>query len=282
MRYDLHVHSIFSDGSCSPQNLIKQAVGLGLAGIALTDHDTLDGLEAACQYINNHPIPLEFIPGIELNTEPVEGDNEVHILGYYIDHNHAEFKARLLEIREQRKLRAKKMVEKLDELGCKISYEKVISIAGSDLIARPHIAWAMVEAGYVENAQKAFDEYLDRGKPAYVSRYKFLPQEAIGLIKASGGIAVLAHPGLIHDQTLVQNLIDGGVDGLEVYYPQHSEQQIKAYLQLAQENKLLITGGSDYHGPDSNKSHAKLGAAGIDSGLMAKLKAFKHTKDKIY
>lgn len=281
MRYDLHVHSTFSDGSCSPQNLIKQAVDLGLAGISLTDHDTLDGLEVACQYINNHPISLEFIPGIELNTEPVEGDNEVHILGYYIDHNHAEFKARLLEIREHRKLRAQKMVEKLAELGCKISYEKVVSIAGSDLIARPHIAWAMVEAGYVENAQKAFDEYLERGKPAYVSRYKFLPQEAIGLIKASGGIAVLAHPGLIHDQTLVQNLIDGGVDGLEVYYPQHSEQQIKAYLQLAQENKLLITGGSDYHSPDSNKSHAKLGAAGIDSTLMAKLKAFKQAKDKI-
>lgn len=282
MRYDLHVHSNFSDGTCNPQSLIEQAVILGMAGIALTDHDTLDGLEVAFKYINTHLIPLEFIPGIELNTEPVEGDNEVHILGYYIDHNHAEFKNRLLEIREQRKIRAQKMVQKLDELGCKISYEKVAGIAGSDLIARPHIAMAMVEAGYADNTDQAFDDYLDRGKPAYVRRYKFLPQEAIRLIKASGGIAVLAHPGLIHDQTLVQNLIDAGIDGLEVYYPQHSEQQIKAYLQLARDNNLLITGGSDYHGPDRSESRAKLGAAGIDSELMAELKAFKNAKGKIY
>lgn len=280
MRYDLHVHSNYSDGTCSPQALIEHARKLGLAGIAITDHDTLDGLAAARHYVDANAIPLEFIPGIELNTEA--GASEVHILGYFIDYNHAEFKARLMEIRGQRQLRAQKIIHKLDELGLKISYEKVVSMAGSDLIGRPHVAMAMVEAGFAENIGQAFTDYLAKGKPAYVSRYKFLPQEAIGLIKAAGGIAVLAHPGLIEDQTQVQNIVEAGIDGLEVYYPQHSEQQIKNYLLLAREKDLLITGGSDYHGPGSSENRSQLGAAWVDSELMAKLKSYKSEKYNNY
>ena len=274
--YDLHVHSTFSDGTCSPQLLIEMALRHGLNGIAITDHDTLDGLQEASQFINDNSIELEFIPGIELNTESGVSDNEVHILGYFIDYNCMRFKTRLLEIREQRQNRARKMVDKLNRLGCKISYETVVNIAGSDLIARPHIARAMVEAGYAADTDQAFNNYLEYGKPAYVKRYKFPSLEAIELIKESGGIAVLAHPGLIKNQTIVTNLIDRGIDGLEVYYPQHSNQQIKNYLQLAQGNNLLITGGSDYHGPGSSEKRAKLGAAGIDSDLMTILKAYKN------
>ncbi len=167
------------------------------------------------------------------------------------------------------------MVDKLCELGMKIEYDDVISLAGSDLIARPHIAMAMIKAGYIENIKEAFDKFIGKGKSAYVSRYKFTPNEAIKLIKSTGGIPVLAHPGLIADQSLIPSIIAMGVTGLEVYYPEHNEEQVELFLSLARDNQLLITGGSDFHGLNSNESRAQLGAAGINSELMSKIKTFK-------
>jgi hypothetical protein len=270
--YDLHVHSTFSDGTLSPQLLIEKAINIGLTGISLTDHDTFDGLQETVTYIEKNSLKIDFVPGIELNTEPEEEGNEVHILGYYIGYNDAGFRDRLLEIRDQRKNRAMRMVAKLNDLGFKIDFEKVVSLAGSDLIGRPHVAKAMVEAGYAENIDQVFDKYIEYGRPAYVRRYKFSPREAISLIKSSGGIAVLAHPGLIKNQALVGKYLNEGIDGLEVYYPQHSLQQTENYLKLAREKKLLVTGGSDYHGPGSSESRSQLGASGIDSELMSALK----------
>ncbi len=271
MLFDLHVHSTASDGTLSPEELINEAVSMGLLGIAITDHDTTDGLQIAEKYLSTHGIALDFIPGIEMNTEL--GEYEVHILGYYIDYNNHRLQERLSEIRGQRQQRAKSMVDKLCELGLKIDYEDVISLAGSDLIARPHVAMAMVKAGYVENIKEAFNKYIGKGKPAYVNRYKFTPDEAIELIEQAGGIAVLAHPGLITDQSLMPNILDMGIVGLEVYYPEHNEEQIEAFLNLARDNRLLITGGSDFHGLNSSESRAQLGATGINSVHMSKMKA---------
>lgn len=274
--YDLHVHSTFSDGTLSPQILIEKAIALGLQGISITDHDTLDGLEPTIAYIKSQVCKIDYVPGIELNTQPEEEGNEVHILGYYIAHNHPGFGDRLLEIRMQRRNRALQIVEKINKLGLRLAFEKVVALAGSDLIGRPHIAMAMVEAGYAENIRQVFDQYIGYGRPAYVKRYKFSPWEAVELIKSSGGIAVLAHPGLIKNQLLIGSLIKAGIEGLEVYYPQHNEQQTADYLRLAEENKLLVSGGSDYHGPGSGESRAQLGASGIDQETMAKLKAYKN------
>lgn len=270
MLYDLHVHSTASDGTLSPEELINEAVSIGLLGIAITDHDTTDGLQIADNYLHTHGIALDFIPGIELNTEL--GENEVHILGYYIDCNNSHLQERLLEIRGQRQQRAKSMVNKLCELGLKINYEDVINLAGTDLIARPHVAMAMVEAGYVENIKEAFTKYIGKGKSAYVNRYKFTPNEAINLIEQAGGIAVLAHPGLIADQRVIPSIIEMGIMGLEVYYPEHNEEQIEAFLNMAQDNCLIITGGSDFHGLNNSGNRSQLGAAGINSVLMSKIK----------
>jgi predicted metal-dependent phosphoesterase TrpH len=274
--YDLHVHSTFSDGTLSPPLLINKALGQGLSGISITDHDTLEGLQETMVYIESNALNIDYIPGVELNTEPEEEGNEIHILGYYIAFDNSSFKERLKEIRDQRKNRAIQIVAKLNHLGCKISFEKVSSLAGSDLIGRPHIAMAMMEAGYATSIEQVFEQYIGYGRPAYVRRYKFPPAEAIELIKSSGGIAVLAHPGLIKNQTLIGKLIDAGIEGLEAYYPQHTRQQTADYVKLAAEKKLLVTGGSDYHGPGSSESRAQLGAAGIDSILMGRIRSYKY------
>lgn len=274
--YDLHIHSTFSDGTLNPQLLIEKAINIGLTGIAITDHDSFDGLQGTIDYIKNNSLKIDFVPGIELNTEPEEEGNEVHVLGYYIGYNDAGFRDRLLEIRDQRRNRAIQMVAKLNDLGFKINFENVVSLAGSDLIGRPHVAKAMVEAGYAENIDQVFEKYIEYGRPAYVRRYKFSPREAISLIKSSGGIAVLAHPGLIKSQSLISKYLNEGIDGLEVYYPQHTFRQTENYLELARENKLLITGGSDYHGPGSSESRAQLGASGIDSEMMLAIKSRKN------
>ncbi len=275
MLYDMHVHSTASDGTLSPEEIINEAVDIGLLGIALTDHDTLDGLPNAQQYVVEQQLSIDFIPGIELNTEI--DDYEVHILGYYVDAYNSPMNGRLMEIRGQRQERAQKMLDKLSALGMKISYEHLLELAGSDLIARPHIARAMIEAGYVNSIKEAFDQYISKGKAAYVNRYKFAPDEAISLIKQAGGIAVLAHPGLIRDQKLISAVIDMGIAGLEVNYPEHSEEQILRFQQLAVEQKLLITGGSDFHGANSGESRSQLGAAGINSKEMSKIKAYKNS-----
>lgn len=273
MIYDMHVHSNASDGTSSPRELVDEALSIGLAGMALTDHDTAEGLQEAQDYVLMHHLPIEFIPGIEMNTE-VEG-NEVHILGYYIDAANTSLNQRLAEIRGYRHQRAANMVKKLNDLGITITFDDVIRQAGTDLIARPHVARALIEAGCCRDIQEAFANYIGKGKPAYVSRYKFTPQEAVQLIKGAGGIPVLAHPGLIGNQYLLSGILETGIAGLEVYYPEHSDEQIEKYLGLAQEHQLLVTGGSDYHGLNQSESRSKLGAAGINKELMQKIKAYK-------
>lgn len=274
--YDLHIHSIASDGALSPQAIIDKAVNIGLEGIAITDHDTVDGLKEAEEYNAVQNKGLLFVPGIELNTE--YGNDEVHILGYFIDYNNEVLKKRLAEIREERFERAKKMVDKLRSMGFVISFEKVKKLAQGDLIGRPHVALALAEEGYVFSIKEAFDKYIGKGRPGYVPRYKFEPEEALSLISKAGGISVLAHPGLIKEQKKVMEIISMGVEGLEVYYPEHSDNQIKSYLYLSQSKGLVITGGSDFHGTGSGEDKGKMGFTGINRDLMTKIKDFHQKK----
>lgn len=268
--YDLHVHTTASDGLLTPPEVIDLAVKIGLTGVAITDHDTLNGLEPARKYIRLNNINLDLVPGIEINTDVEIG--EVHILGYYIDPADQRLRSRLEEIKGFRRERALGMIERLAQMGLPITAEAVEGWAKGDLIGRPHIAMALKEKGYVESIKEAFDKYIAQGRPAYVPRYKFPPAEAIALIHQAGGIAVLAHPGLIKDAKTVTEIIALGINGLEAYYPEHNGTQIAYYKKVAERHGLAVTGGSDFHGMDSMESHSGLGAAGLDDQVLFGIK----------
>ncbi|QGT99633.1 putative metal-dependent phosphoesterases (PHP family) [Candidatus Syntrophocurvum alkaliphilum] len=269
MYYDLHIHTTASDGMFSPEQIIKYSIEFGLFGIAITDHDTIDGLEPALNYNSSTGSKLKFIPGIELNTEL--NDIEVHILGYFIDYKNQALKNRLQEVRECRYERAQKMINKLRSMGFQITFDYVKQLAQGDLIGRPHVAQALMAKGYVFSLKEAFDKYISKGRAAYVPRYKFTPNEAINLIKQAGGISVLAHPGLIKDQRLINEVVDMGVEGIEAYYPEHSDSQINRFLSFSSEKKLYVTGGSDFHGTSGDESRGRLGCIGVSYDLVKKL-----------
>ena len=274
--YDLHVHSTASDGLLTSEELLLRADEIGLDGLAISDHDTVKGIEEAYIFLAAHPLPLQFIPGIEMNTEVEE--NEIHILGYFIDYHNSRLLHRLEEIKEARWERARKMVYRLKSMGLAISFEQVEKLAQGDLIGRPHVARALTEKGYVFSVKEAFDKYIGKGRPAYVPRYKFMPQEAIHLIKGAGGVPILAHPGLLRNKELIHEVIDLGIAGLEVYYPEHTSQQVDGFLQLCQQFNLLVTGGSDFHGTGRHESRSRLGCSGIDVNRFKLLYEYHHRK----
>ena len=191
LRVDLHLHSTASDGRFSPADLIRKTAAEGLAVIALTDHDTVDGIAAALEAAREFP-GLRLIPGIEISTDIPGG--EVHILGYFIDHTDRNFLAALEKMRDSRWERARRMVTKLEKMGCPVDWERVCAIAGGGTIGRPHIAQAMMERGHIEFFQEAFEKYIGRDGSAYVEREKVTPSEAVELVVQAGGLPVLAHP----------------------------------------------------------------------------------------
>ncbi|SES68983.1 hypothetical protein SAMN05660297_00256 [Natronincola peptidivorans] len=258
MKYiDMHTHTTASDGTLTPTQLIQYAIVKGLAGIAITDHDTIAGIKEAkvcCSQLSDFTI----IPGVELSTE--DSGEEVHILGYNINYKSKELLDTLMLIQNQRMNRVKKMVKKLQGLDIDITYNEILAMSKQGVIGRPHVARALVKKGYIEDLQEAFVKYLSKGCPAYVPRYKLTPFEAIDLIHKVGGIAVVAHPGLIKNHGILLNILRKGVDGIEVYHPEHKKQDNIKYLALANEYQLIVTAGSDFHSPPiEDKGHGDLG-----------------------
>ncbi len=249
---DLHIHSTTSDGELGPSEVVRLARQLDLACIALTDHDTTDGVSEA--QAAGQRLGVEVIAGVEINSEGEHGD--AHILGYFLDIGYTPLQDQLLAIRDARVGRARGMLKKLAELGLPLEWEAVMAFAGDAAsIARPHVARALVQAGYVGSTQEAFDKYISNEGPAYVNRLRLEMREAIGLIREAGGVAVLAHAGesgLIH---LVPSLVEAGLDGVEVYYPDHTPEQQAELLALAARYNLVVTGGSDFHTLD-DAAHA--------------------------
>ena len=244
MAADLHLHTTASDGSWTPTELIYKAIELDLSAIAITDHDTIDGIAA----VESEAFPeLVIIPGIEFSTE--YQDHEVHILGYGIDISSAQLLAVLQQLKSEREERALAMVEKLNKLGYAVDYEHVRRLAGSGVIGRVHIAQALIELGYTASIKESFSRFLAFNAPAYVPRKKLTSRQAVELIKAVGGVPVLAHPGLIGDDHIVVELVNLGIDGLEVIHSNHTASQIRQYARMVDEFHLLPTGGSDCHGP---------------------------------
>ncbi len=245
-RADLHIHSTYSDGSLTPTELIEKAVGRGLEVLALTDHDCTDGIAEALEAAQKHP-PLLFIPGVELSTDlPQE---EVHVLGYFLDWQNPRFQGRLARLRHSRLERGQKMLTKLKGLGVEVSWQRVKEIAGDGAVGRPHIALAMLEAGHISSLEEAFERYLARNSPAYVEREKITPTEAVQLITAASGLPVLAHPrDLQHLEPLLLKLKEAGLIGIEVYYQDYDQQTIERLLAVAHQHDLVPLGGSDFHG----------------------------------
>lgn len=240
---DLHIHTTASDGRMTPQEVIASAIDAGLHAIAITDHDTLTGYLEVSQTAQAR---IAILPGIEFSTDLPQ--NEVHILGYYLDPTNDELQEILTRIISDRIDRTRKIIAKLDELGYNVSFDRVKEIAGrAQAIGRPHIAAALIEKKYFVNVSQVFNSLLAKNGPAYISHFKLSPQDAIALIHKAGGLAILAHPGLVDDNSLVQDMIRLGVDGIEAIHPAHSEQQVQTYTEWADKEGLLVTGGSDFH-----------------------------------
>jgi predicted metal-dependent phosphoesterase TrpH len=274
-RVDLHIHSTASDGRLTPAEVIQEAAERGLVYIALTDHDNVDGIAAAKAAAQSLP-NLIVIPGIEISTDIPQG--EVHVLGYFIDYTNPQLLARLEEFKNSRRRRAEKMVSKLDELGIHIDWQRVLEIAGTSTIGRPHIAQAMMEKGYITSFKEAFDEYLGHGKPAYVEREKMLPTEAVAIIIKASGLPVLAHPLTTEDpEGLISELKPAGLVGLEAYYNGYNAEEVESLLAMAQKHDLIATGGSDFHGIEPEEETA---IGGADAPLEAAERLVALAKEK--
>lgn len=271
---DLHTHSTFSDGSCTPEQLAELAAAAGLTAVALTDHDCTDGVarfQTACATQK-----VRGVAGVEISADVKTGT--MHMLGYLIDPSNPALRETLRQIRNGREIRNQEILRKLNALGFALTWEEVASLAGEDVVGRPHFAQAMVARGYVTKREKAFDLYLAKGKSAYADRFRLLPVDCVAAIRGAGGVAVLSHPftldlGKAALRSCVAELVDKGLQGIEAYYSEHSAEQTQQYLALAKEFHLVATGGSDFHGEGNPaiKLGVGFGQLDIPDSLMDEL-----------
>lgn len=250
---DLHTHSTASDGAAAPGGVVEAALRAGIHAVALTDHDTLAGVAEAREAGDR--LGVRVIAGVELSA--TEGDREVHVLGLHVS-GVTELERQLGPFRASRRARAERIVEELNRLGVRVELSAVLDLAGEAAIGRPHIARAMVEAGWARDLRDAFDRYLGNGRPAYVPKHRLGLAEAIQLVHRAGGLAFVAHPGPEGTRARLEALARLGLDGVEVRHPGHSAEDVARLATLADHLGLLPTGGSDWHG--SGDGHRAVGA----------------------
>jgi len=266
---DLHAHTTASDGLLTPAELIAEASARGLSVLGVTDHDTIDGLREAIAA--GASLGVTIVPGVELSTE-IDG-RETHILGYYVNPEDGAFVAKLADLAAGRVRRIVRMVERLQELGYAIDLAPILVQAETGSIGRPHVARALVAIGAVGGVSEAFDRFLKPGKPGWVPRERFTPEDAVAMILANGAIPVLAHPFTTGDVAhALDRLIPAGLVGMEVFYGEYSPEQRAALLAIARDRGLLATGGSDYHGP-AFKEGRDLGSVEIPAWVFDDLRA---------
>jgi predicted metal-dependent phosphoesterase TrpH len=240
---DLHAHSTASDGSRSPADVVREAKRIGLAAIALTDHDTVAGITEATAAAED--LGLRVVPGVELSA--VEGDVETHILGLHLSDTR-ELEAQLVALRDMRRTRAERMVARLNELGVRIDFASVLEQAAGGAIGRPHVARAMIAEGWAVDFRDAFERYLGNGRPAYVTKERLAVSEATALIHRAGGLAILAHPSHSGTRERIAAFVEQGMDGVEVRHPSHSAEDTARLAALVEHFSLVPSGGSDWHG----------------------------------
>jgi predicted metal-dependent phosphoesterase TrpH len=265
---DLHTHTTASDGMYAPRDLVIEAARRGVRVLAITDHDSTEGLPEAFEEAERWR-PLEVLPGIEINCD-VEGA-EIHVLGYLMDWQAPWFQEFCREQRRERRERVHRMAERLAALGMPIDAEEVFALVKEGSAGRPHVAQVMVARGHVKTVREAFDKYLGAGKPGHVQRKKLTPEDAVRLIRKAGGVPVFAHPGLAGCDELIPGLIAAGLMGIECYYTEHSAQQRATYLQICKDQDLVATGGSDFHGPQVRA--ATLGSPSVPLAAVEALRA---------
>jgi predicted metal-dependent phosphoesterase TrpH len=263
---DLHLHTNHSDGTSSAAELLEIVRAKKLSAFSVTDHDTLAGYWAVRSLISEDD--PELIPGLELSVMADGGD--LHLLAYLFDPDNEPLKAALERFRERRNLRARLIVERLNERKIDISFEEVQNIAGKAAIGRPHIADTMVRLKAVGSYEEAFEKYIRNGGPAYVAKESFAPEGAISMIRRAGGVTVLAHPIIDNTARHVEMLAGLGLDGIEIYHPVHKQSDIKKLKHLAERYHLLISGGSDFHG--RSHRYSMVGSQNVPEELLDKLK----------
>ena len=249
---DLHTHTTASDGALAPNELVREAARRGVRVLAITDHDSTEGLAEAMDEAARHP-PLTLVPGIEINCDADSG--EIHILGYFPDYQTEWFQAFCRAQRRERAARVRRIAGRLAELGMPIDPQDVFDLVKEGSAGRPHIAQVMVKRGYVKSVREAFDKYLRAGGPAHVPRKKLSPAEAVALLRKAHGVPVLAHPGLAGMDEEIPALLHAGLMGIECYYHEHSAAQTAAYLQKCKDFDLVATGGSDFHGSHTGRAN---------------------------
>jgi predicted metal-dependent phosphoesterase TrpH len=246
---DLHLHTYFSDGTFSPEELVGHGHRLGFAALALTDHDSVEGcarMTAACAAAG-----IDFIPGTELTAE--HNDTEIHLLGYYLDTENQTLLTEIAKFQAVRQNRIHEMVSRLNGLKVPLKVESVFALANCKSPGRPHVARALVKAGLVGSLDEAFERFLKKNRPAWVPKAKMSALQAIELIHQAGGVAVMAHPGLNRTDDVIPVLVEAGLDGIECFHTKHSTAASERYLEIADKFHLLITGGSDCHGFSKGK-----------------------------
>ena len=271
---DLHLHTFFSDGTFTPEELVARASQIGFRAIALTDHDTLEGCAraaAACAAAQ-----MEFIPGTELTAE--HADVEVHILAYLVDTQNKVLLARIAEFQAVRQERIREMVAALNQQGIPLKAEAVFALANCKSPGRPHVARALVKEKLIGNLDEAFEKYLKKGRPAWIPKTKMSALEAVELIHQAGGLAVMAHPGLNRTDEIIPDLVDAGLDGTECFHTKHSTAMAERYLEFAEKYHLLVTGGSDCHG--FSKIKPLIGTIKLPYAYVQRLYAAKKSADE--
>ena len=263
---DLHLHTLFSDGTFTPEELAAEAARHGLMAIALTDHDTVEGCERlarACM-----PLGIEFIAGSELTAE-LDG-MEVHLLGYFLDCQDAELQLELSKFQKVRQSRIHEMVARLNKLGVGLKAESVFALANCHSPGRPHVGRALVQEGFCETMEEAFERFLKKHRPAWVPKHRISATDAMALIHRAGGLAVVAHPGLNRNDEILPLLVEQGLDGVECFHTKHTAAMSEHYLRLAARFGLLVTGGSDCHG--YSKGKPLIGGCKLPAVYLHKLK----------
>ncbi len=269
MKFDLHVHTNYSDGRFRPSKVIDLAIKRNLDGIAITDHDTILGIDEAIEYSKKYK-DFKVIPGIELGS--IYNSEEVHILGYFIEYTSKELLKTTETLKKDRIERGKKIINKLKKININISEKEIENLSENEFTGRVHIARILVREKYANSVSDAFEKYLKIGAPAYVERKTLTIKESINLINRSNGISVLAHPGILKEKEMIINYcIENNIQGIECIHSKHSIEDTEKFIKIARKNNLLITAGSDCHG-EIIEGDLLLGSFYIGENEMSKIK----------